>query len=503
MAQTSDRQQDAPEDSADRSISQDQLLEALLLHAAWLESGGREGVRLDLAGKDLRGLWFSDASLRDAALRDAELIGADFSETRDLQWSQLAGCDLSRVKLPESLSATDPTNLVKERTASFAKPAYLMLTLVMFSLVVALTVSDAAILSGQQGTFLPNNPKVSIPYWFFIIFIPFLLFIVYLFLQIYLQRLWELTARMPAVFPDGDSLDHKINPWFLTCLPLAYFKRLSHRHRGVHRVQFFLFAAFCWWATPLTVAVFWIRYAVFHEIGKTVWHVILLIVTLVLARFFQKTAKRIFEHQASRSALFSRWETSVFVVTTCWCLLISWGVLRGETRANLPESISDPANLRQRGVFDPRLWAPALLHALGYRSYINVSDAVLSSKQSPTLLLERDFRNIDGFKARFNEAELHGSDFSRGWLTGADFRCAKLGRVLFVDAYLQDADFRGADLSEADFSGATLKNAKFKGANLYQANFKNAKLYEPESESDQSDDVDCLQAKDPSTEDRK
>lgn len=64
------------------NMTQQELDEKLKLHEMWLNDEG--GERLDLSGKDLRGVEFSGANLISADLGEANLIGADLSGANNI-----------------------------------------------------------------------------------------------------------------------------------------------------------------------------------------------------------------------------------------------------------------------------------------------------------------------------------------------------------------------------------------------------------------------------------
>ncbi len=61
----------------------------------------------------------------------------------------------------------------------------------------------------------------------FYLFAPFLLVGLYTYFHLYLQRLWESLADLPAIFPDGTPLDKKADPWLLIGLVRAHLPLLT------------------------------------------------------------------------------------------------------------------------------------------------------------------------------------------------------------------------------------------------------------------------------------
>ncbi|BDS10445.1 pentapeptide repeat-containing protein [Aureispira anguillae] len=74
-------------------------------------------------------------------------------------------------------------------------------------------------------------------------------------------------------------------------------------------------------------------------------------------------------------------------------------------------------------------------------------------------------------KARFNNADLSGSNLKGAYLVGADMRGADLSEVNLIGA-----DMKGADLSEVNLIGADMKGADLPKVNLIGADMKGADL---------------------------
>jgi hypothetical protein len=66
---------------------------------------------------------------------------------------------------------------------------------------------------------------------------PVLLAGIYVYFHLYLQRLWEALADLPAVFADGVSIDRKVDPWLLTGLIRRHVRRLRAERSTFARLQ--------------------------------------------------------------------------------------------------------------------------------------------------------------------------------------------------------------------------------------------------------------------------
>jgi uncharacterized protein YjbI with pentapeptide repeats len=80
-----------------RLVPQSELRARLVAHHDWIDSLGRNGVRLDLSHCDLRGLDLSGANLSAAVLRGSLLSNVTCARTR-LLYTDLTGANLCGAK---------------------------------------------------------------------------------------------------------------------------------------------------------------------------------------------------------------------------------------------------------------------------------------------------------------------------------------------------------------------------------------------------------------------
>jgi hypothetical protein len=71
------------------------------------------------------------------------------------------------------------------------------------------TTTDPLLLTNSISSPLPII-RTEIPIAGFFWVAPLILLSFYLYFHIYLQRLWETLADLPAVFPDGSRLDKRV-----------------------------------------------------------------------------------------------------------------------------------------------------------------------------------------------------------------------------------------------------------------------------------------------------
>jgi uncharacterized protein YjbI with pentapeptide repeats len=91
-------------------------------------------------------------------------------------------------------------------------------------------------------------------------------------------------------------------------------------------------------------------------------------------------------------------------------------------------------------------------------------------------LAHSDLGRADLAAARLREADLRGAGLARAALAGADLRAANLRGADLSGSDLTRADLREANLSEAKLEGAKLEGAMLGEANLWQAKLSEANL---------------------------
>ena len=261
--------------AAFRDVSEDELRQAVEAQGRWLATAGREGARLDLrharirdaelSGARLARAILSDSDLRGARLRGADLTGADLGSAilvgADLERARLreadlrgadltgvagllsgqpAGTDLSGARLPAQIAAFDELDQVR---VTAARARGVLLAAVAGCLYSWLTIAGAAV---STIGFTWTAPPV--------------LLVLHLVQQVYLQWLWEGLAALPAVFPDGRSLDRRVDPWLVVGLLRAHVPRLQGERPFAWRLQVGLVILLAWALVPGTLLLLLLRH---------------------------------------------------------------------------------------------------------------------------------------------------------------------------------------------------------------------------------------------------
>lgn len=297
----------------------------------------------ELLHTDLRGASLQEANLRGADLREAKLQGANLSganlaeaglshagfkaepapandrelespakaelaangqeiekqneedpldelvtrDSQNLHARQLAGADVSNAGLPARVWNGLKDGLTNVAEAS-KKADKLFVGLLAGSVFIFMVLATAK----QGGIIELPILKTEIPQSFFYWAAPMGLLAVFSYFQLYLQRLWERLAELPAVFEDGTPLDKKATPWLLVGYVRAHFKLLRNDDRPhLSKLQTLVIQLLAWWLPPATLVLIWGRYL---KVGP-VWWVCTLQVIATLAGLYGALA---FLHRA-------------------------------------------------------------------------------------------------------------------------------------------------------------------------------------------------------------
>jgi uncharacterized protein YjbI with pentapeptide repeats len=532
---------EAPASESSMGISLIDLAEVLDQHKQWVESGGEAGVKADLCGinlakadltgvnlqgahlhrVNLMGSDLSMANLRGASLvrsnlqnanllgtelRGANLMGANLYGADGLWFGRLGGTNLFDSVLPESISAVDSSKAIGDAT-KVARWFYFLtvavsivcLLLIGFTSDVRLLLNSTALPSARLGNLLPMTGLYLGG--------PLVLLALSLRFHFLLMRLWGSMAALPAVFPDGQTLE-KDGPWYLMGLVRRHFRWQGESRATMTAFETVLSTILAYWIVPATLFFFWLRYLTRQDFRGTLLHVFLITVSVATATCVPFVVSRVLrpgDIRVPKSKNVLRMilgTTRAALVTGCILFVISLGVNRG-----LP---ADRVAAAQESPIDPRRWAATAFQSVGYRPYAELTEATLSTplprgtawtdenveKISGARLNQMNLRyarayraflvnaklwraNLEG--AYLSEADLRGANLRESLLRSAIFDRAQLSRAVLVSANATGANFaasdlRFSDLSYGTFENAVLSNARISGASLYAVNLKNAQL---------------------------
>ena len=521
------------------AISLIDLAEILDQHKQWVESGGESGVKADLCGvnlakadltgvnlqgahlhrTNLAGADLSMANLRGASLvrtnlqsanllgtelRGANLMGANAYGAEGLWFGRLGGTNLFDAVLPESISAVDSSKAIADAT-KVARWFYFLTMGVSFvcCLLIAFT-TDVRLLLNASALPIPRLGNV-LPMTGLYLGGPLVLLALSLRFHFLLLRLWGSMAALPAVFPDGQTLE-KDGPWYLMGLVRRHFRWQGETRSTQTAIETVLSTILAYWIVPVALFFFWLRYLTRQDFRGTLLHVLLITLSVATATCLPFIVSRVLrpgDLRLPRSKNVLRLVLRTLraaLAVGCILLLFSIGVNRG-----LPYDRSIGSEQSPR---DVRRWAALVFQSVGYRPYADLTEATLSTpprgawteesleEVSGARLNQMSLRFARGYRAFLVNARLWRANLEGAYLSEADLRGANLRDTLLRSTVLDRvqathavlvstnasganfsaADLRFADLSYGTLENATLSNAKLSGASLYAVNLKNAQL---------------------------
>ena len=534
-------------------ISLIDLAEILDQHKQWVESGGETGARADLTGVNLAkadltgvnlqsavlhrvnlaGADLSMANLRGASLvranlqnanllgtelRGANLMGANVYGADGLWFGRLGGTNLFDAVLPESISAMDSSKAIGDATKVARWFYFLTVGLSLLCCLLMIYTTDVRLLLNSSALPFPKLGNL-LPTTGLFLGGPIVLLVLSLRFHFLLLRLWGSMAALPAVFPDGQTLE-KDGPWYLMGLVRRHFRWQGESRAAMTAFESALSTLLAYWIVPVTLFFFWLRYLTCQDFRGTLLHVFLTTAAVGTATSVPFIVSRVLRPGDIRVPK-SRNVLRMILGTTRSALaagvvlfVISLGVNRG-----LP---SDKTGVAAASAADPRRWAATVFQSVGYRPYADLTEASLSTplpKGTPWTdenvakipgahLNEMNLRYARAYhaflvNAKLWRANLEGIYLSEGDLRGANLRETLLrsgifDRTLLSHAVLVSANATGANFSAADmrfsdlsygtFENSVLSNARISGASLYAINLTNGQLLRTDlSRSDMRD----------------
>lgn len=421
----------------------------------------------DLTVACLRG-----ANLENADLQNATLVDADFSDFADgqssairtrLRGTNFGGADLEGAIMPPGYSFP-LIDAAKDASAECSKVFLLLLAaLVHAALTLAATVD--AMLLPESSTFPLPVVQTTMPVLLFYSIAPLLLLLVFVYLQVCVDRLSRRVRTLPARLPDGVSPFDRLPLSLVTFLVWPHQRSDSHATDVMRRLARRISGAAVQFGAPLVVGLFWLRYLPRHDLRLSAWHSLLFAVSIGAALFFSGNRRALFGERPI-IAPFHR-AGVIAAVTFAVTLAISLAAAHSDLPAHFRWLAADIT--RQDVSAKPERWDGKDNSTIrGAR----LRELNLRYMQAPfAFLTKADLESANLFRANLRDAELSESVLTQAELAQADLRGAVLIGASLDHANLRGADLRGADLRIADLFRVELDQADLRGANLQDAQF--------------------------------
>lgn len=461
-------------------------------HRRWIDSDGRSGKRADLSGANFesadmigaelaganlfranfqgadllmanfRGACLVEADLREATLvganlREASLAGARLETSTGLLAPQLAGANLLGATMPDTVSLDDELVQVDSVSRNVRKLLAVVAIACAAAWFILLRTTDARLLSNAPILPIPRAGYLM-PLGAFYLVGPIFLLGLYIGIHMVLQRMWDVLAEVPAVFPDGKKLEDNM-PRFVMALARSQLNWLTFKRSPTFLLESLLSTALAYWLIPATMLLFWARYLTVQDFRGTLLQITLIMVVALIARALQAHENGLPSRVQKRPNILLRFfrsvrnasPTAMTIISGLALLLLSLGAIRG-----LPHNSGRGQGWSGK---DFRSWAANAFWLIGYDPFANISQASLSVLPSEGLATADDLKKVKGAR-----------------LESASLRYVQAYGAFLVNARLRGADLQGAALSEADLRGANLREVNLDGAQLDRAQLSHANL---------------------------
>jgi uncharacterized protein YjbI with pentapeptide repeats len=488
------------------------LSEILEQHGDWLDSNGESGIQADFSRQNLEGADLIDARLQDAILNKTVLKGADlmladlrgaslllatlqganmlgatfqqanlqaanFDGATGLLNRQFAGANLFGTVLP---AETSPAQGLKQVRQVASRAGWFLVSVLLLNVLVWLrifTTPDSQLL--KNGPALPFfGLQADLPFVPFYLFGPVVILCVYVCFHLYLQRLWDGAAQLPAIFPDGQNLDTCL-PWFARWAARMHFKWLRGTRSPLAFLEAGIAMLFLYWITPVTILLFWGRYLTFEDLRGTSAQVLLFAGAVAAALNFPRMVGKAFGADSLRATnatvSASRRNKRLRIIAPigigALLLLLSFGTINGAPHG-FGRTIEPASSIYET-------WAADILWATGYNPFAQVTETDVSTKPPAWSGRDAEFSqvkgaNLNGLKLRYVQA--YGAFFAKARIWKADLRNANLAEADLREANLREADLQFAVLDHANLARASLQQADLRDANLNRGDLQGANL---------------------------
>lgn len=397
-----------------------------------------------LRAADLSGAKFAKADLAHVILRDANLARADLRNAIGLSAAGLGATELGGAKLPESIAEFTTLKYAQDVSKHSQTLFLAILAACAFAWLAIGTSRDEHLLLNSSEFRLPII-DTELPIVGFYVVAPMLIFSVFLWFLLYLQRLCDALASLPAIFPDGVSLDRKVHPWLFNGIVRLRFERLRANRPPFAGVQAFLTTGLVFWIAPFTLTLLWARFVCRHDVVITPFQVLWIAQSVAVSTVAQLSCRDTLRGvpEPQRKQLRPVAFTSFFLATAL-CGVFS-------LMAHYPNALYTPDWARR--------WLAVDIANAQISRYPKPWSANPDRLMKRTPLMGLNLQAMNATHGKLQWVDLSDADLSGALLMHADLSGALLVGATLIGADLTDATLIGADLRDCDLSKAILKDA--------------------------------------------
>ncbi len=455
--------------------------------------------KCDLRDANLYNANLTNSDLLDANLDGADLRNANLTGAKSLIAHKFAGMDLTGTKLPKDIHNFEgPLSVVEEASKNARNAFFVMLLACVYVLLSVATTTDKALILNDTSSTLPIV-GASIPIVYFYWSAPFLLLALYVYFHLYLLRMFENLADLPAVYPDGRPLHKKAYPWLLSGLVCKYFKELRENRPPMSKPQVFLSILLSWVFVPFTFLIMWFRYLPKHDWIWTSIHCLLFTFSISAGWSFYKHVAETLKGNETKNIFLKGFMLRkitvpiptrftiinvAVIVATFALMLYSVHFLRKKPIIDFLISKTATMMMERDLPAKQYMWVlPTWVSALLSEQDLSVKPSNWTGEDPAQLNRVKgaklDFVHLEQVvandvflaKAYLRYSRLEGAYMPRAHLEGAQMQVVHLEGALLTEAHLE-----GADLTKAHLEGADLTKAHLEGAHLTEAHLEDVYL---------------------------
>ena len=332
----------------------------------------------------------------------------------------------SKPEAPEWLIAN-----IAEASKNAQQVFFVLVSLLVYSAVSITGTSDRQVILNSTVQLPILNTSVALDAFF--VLAPLFSLLVFVYLQLYLQRLKGLIRQLRHHYAKPEP--RRLYPWALTIAE-------DPEPGSVGTLQKIITAASLWWLLPMVLLLFAIWSVRKHSLWLSYWVCAYPPLALIAVTYFWSKYK---ERRAARSALHGM---RSLIITT---LAIDLGIVA---------YVVPVANFGLFSTWENNQTGATALHAQWNQLIRELTCADLSYQ----VLITEQKKEYDTYWVNLEGAHLEGANLDHAILKLANLRNAHFEGANLESTTLRTAMLEGADFQEANLNGTDLSYAKLAGA---------------------------------------
>lgn len=360
-----------------------------------------------------------------------------------------------------------------------------ILLAVAYSYITIGATTDAALFSNSTSSPLPII-QAQVPIVWFYYFTPIILFLLFVYFHVYLQRFWRCVAVLPLVHKDGRTLDEYIYPWIIsTAFLRAEIPDLNTEKKFRLPFEAVISIFMAWWLIPIILIFFWARYLTLNHWPGTIEHIIILMLSVAGAiRFYFAAKEAVNSKREVRKSSYILLHINALTIygallSLIVLIFISFGAIEGAPAEDCNSKLKVNKPVSECGLLYS---GGRLLQKIGYSPYAYIEGKEFQKPDNWWELV-----NDEKFTERLKElprpyfinkdlnfANARNAFLMRSNFTNASMRWIKLKKAILINANLTNADIFNGNLEDADLRLAVLTNAKLQNTNFKDANLQSS-----------------------------